>query len=140
MMRRINRYLNPRLIDLCQRVMLLEELNAKLSSYLPPTLTSHCRVGSFNQGCLVIVADDAVWASQLRYDIPEIRDKLRREAGIYQLTSIKLTLATKEDTHPKKSSSRLLSDKAREAIIEGGQLCQHAPLKEALLNLAKKST
>lgn len=140
MMRRINHCLNPSLIELCQHVQLLEELNVKLKHYLPEALIPHCHVGSFNKGCLVIVADDAVWASQLRYGIPELRDKLRCEAGIYQLTSVKLVVATKESSHPTKASPKPLSKKAREAIITGSQLCQHAPLKEALFHLAQTST
>ena len=74
-MRRINRCLNTQLLDICQRTVQLEELNSKLLGYLPQVLQEHCHVGSFNRGCLVIVVSDSVWASQLRYSIPELRDK-----------------------------------------------------------------
>ena len=136
-MRRINRCLNTRLIQICQRTVQLEELTSKLYSYLPSPLQDHCHVGSFNSGCLIIVASDAAWASQLRYSLPDLRDKLRKEAGIYQLSSIKVTIATIEAIHSiKRPDSPLLSNKARDIITAGGDQCSYLPLKQALHHLA----
>src|SRR5262245_61124963 len=114
-MRRINRCLNTRLVEICQRNIQLEELNFKLGTYLPPSLQAYCRVGSFNKGSLVIVVNDAAWASQLRYMLPELRDKLRKEAGIYQLSAIKIAIATEAESQQqkKKLNTRVLSPKAR---------------------------
>jgi hypothetical protein len=135
--RRINRCLNTRLIQICQRTVQLEELTSKLYHYLPSPLQEHCHVGSFNRGCLVIVARDPVWASQLRYSLPELRDKLRIEAGVYQLSSIKVTIATTEATHSiKQPNAPSLSTKARDAITAGGDQCSYLPLKKALHHLA----
>lgn len=135
-MRRINRCLNTRLLDICRRTVQLEELNSKLYGYLPSSLQEHCHVGSFNNGCLVIVASDSVWASQLRYSVPELRDKLRSEGGIYQLSSIKVTVMTQETHVIKHSNPPLLSSKARDTIIAGGDQCNYLPLKNALHHLA----
>ncbi len=136
-MRRINRCLNTRLIQICQRTVQLEELTSKLYNYLPSPLQDHCHVGSFNRGCLVIVASNPAWASQLRYSLPELRDKLRIEAGIYQLSSIKVTIATAEATHSvKRPKAPLLSTKARDVITAGGDQCHYLPLRKALHQLA----
>lgn len=91
-MRHITRCLNTRLADICQRAIKLEELNAKIHDYLPEDLRERCHVGSFNNSCLVLVTN-ATWATQLRYALPELRDKLRSEAGIHQLASIKVTVS-----------------------------------------------
>ena len=91
-MRHITRCLNTQLIDICQRAIKLEELDEKINSYLPEALRDQCHVGSFNHSCLVLVTSDPVWASQLRYALPELRDKLRSEAGIHQLASIKVSV------------------------------------------------
>ena len=137
-MRRINRCLNTQLLDICQRTVQLEELNSKLLGYLPQVLQEHCHVGSFNRGCLVIVVSDSVWASQLRYNIPELRDKLRGEAGIYQLSSIKVAIASTEKIHStKRPPAAGLSPKAREVILASGEQCNYLPLKEALQKLAE---
>ena len=137
-MRRINRCLNTRLIEICKRTVQLEELNSKLNDYLPSTLKEHCQVGSFNHGCLVLVVNDSVWASELRYSIPELRDKLRKEAGIYQLTSIKVMVSTTASpliTKPLNNPG--LSEKSREAIHSSGDQCSYKPLREALYQLAR---
>ena len=91
-MRHITRCINNQLAEICQRAIKLEELNARIYNYLPETLRDQCHVGSFNNSCLVLVTSDPVWASQLRYALPELRDKLRSEAGIHQLASIKVSV------------------------------------------------
>lgn len=99
-MRHITRCLNIQLADICQRAIKLEELNAKIHDYLPEALREQCHVGSFNNSCLILVTRDPVWASQLRYALPELRDKLRSEAGIHQLASIKITISDAVSTRP----------------------------------------
>lgn len=137
-MRSISRCLNKQLVDICQRSVQLEELSNKVAQLLPEGLAKECQVGSFNKGCLVLTTSDAVWASQLRYSIPELRDKLRKEAGMYQLSSIKVNViepvmhykqATKEIAHS-------ISENAKASIISESQHCTYQPLKNALLHLA----
>jgi hypothetical protein len=137
-MRRINRCLNSRLTAICQRTVQLEELSEKLAYYLPPTLQPHCRVGSFTHGCLLIVVSDPVWSTQLRYLLPELRDKLRKEANIHQLTSIKITVATTAEMNVIKRPAPELSSNARAALLATSEQCNYLPLKEALYQLAKK--
>ncbi|MDP3706335.1 MAG: DUF721 domain-containing protein [Legionellaceae bacterium] len=91
-MRHITRCLNPKLTEICLHAIKLEEVSAILLSYLPDNLKDHCRVGSFRNGCLTLVTHDPVWASQIRYTLPELRDTLRSEAKLYQLASIKITI------------------------------------------------
>ncbi len=93
-MRHITRCLNPRLAAICQHAIKLEELNEKIYGYLPETLREHCHVGSFTNSCLVLITNDPVWATQLRFTLPELRDKLRSEAGIHQLAFIKVIVGT----------------------------------------------
>ncbi len=91
-MRHITRCLNPKLTEICLHAIKLEEVSAILLRYLPDNLSDHCRVGSFRNGCLILVTHDPVWASQIRYSLPELRDTLRSEAKLYQLASIKITI------------------------------------------------
>jgi hypothetical protein len=138
-MRRIHRYMNQSLQSICKRVLQLEELDAKLQAVLPSMLQGKCHVKSFNQNCLSIIAVDPVWATQLHYCLPEIRDKLRKEAGIYQLTSIKVTVSssTLASSRPK-SFLPSISTKAQATIIAEAEQCHYAPLKEALIKLVNK--
>lgn len=137
-MRSISHCLNQQLVDICQRSVQLEELSNKLSQWLPTELVGECQVGSFNKGCLILITSNAAWASQIRYLIPELRDKLRTEAGLYQLSSIKVSVVI-PPLKPKKpiaSKKHLLSEKAKASIISESQNCHYEPLQKALLNLA----
>lgn len=138
-MRSISRCLNKQLIELCQRSVQLEELSNKLIQLLPVELKNSCQVGSFNKGCLVLSTTNAEWASQLRYVIPELRDKLRKEAGMYQLTSIKIALMepTMPYVKPNAPPKPTLSEKAKAMIINESQTCSYEPLQKALLHLAE---
>ena len=124
-MRRISQCLNTKLAEIYQRAIILDELNAKVISMLPEQLRGHFSVGSFNQGCLVLITQDPVWASQLRKD-----------AGIYQLASIKISVSADGIVQPatlKKFPP--LSAKARDIIIAGSEQCDYTPLKKALEQL-----
>lgn len=137
-MRSISRCLNKQLTDLCQRSMQLEDLSTKVAQLLPPPLAAACHVGSFNKGCLVLITNNAAWASQLRYSIPELRDKLRKESGMYQLLSIKVTIADAIVISKKtvRNTGKNLSEKAKASIISESEHCNYQPLKKALLQLA----
>jgi hypothetical protein len=138
-MRSISRCLNKQLVDLCQRSMQLEELSNKINQLLPENLASECKVGSFNKGCLVLTTNNAAWASQLRYAIPELRDRLRKEAGMYQLSSIKINVIEPAVVYNKPNQAAVtheLSEKAKATIISESQHCSYQPLQKALLHLA----
>lgn len=136
LMRRISRCLNAKLTDICQQSIKLEELSLKVNQHLPISLQKQCHVGSFNKGCLVLITNNSGWASQLRYALPELRDSLRA-AGIYQLVSIKITVAT-ENRSPiqKKTIGQAISSKARESIATHAEQCLYPPLRQALYRLA----
>ena len=91
-MRHISHCLNPTLTTLCQRAIELESLTAIVQRYLPEAHRAQCTVGSFNKGCLVLIVTDPVWASELRYHLPDLRDHLRHHQGLHQLINIKINM------------------------------------------------
>jgi hypothetical protein len=140
MIRSINRCLNAQLLNICQRSIQLDELNCKIKATLPAPLNNYCLVAAFNSGCLLITATNAAWATELRYRLPELRDKLRK-AGLYQLSSIKIALAEFDPQQPQKKlpTRKLLSNSARTNIRNVGELCSYQPLRDALYHLADES-
>lgn len=138
MIRPINRCLNNQLLNICQQAVQLDELNRKLSNHLPSPLGNHCQVGSFNKGCLLITTTNASWATELRYTVPDLRDKLRKE-GLYQLTSIKIAIIDQVDKiiDDKQTKQTKLSSSARDNIRTASELCTYPPLKTALGHLAR---
>ena len=141
-MRRISHCLNTKLAEIYQRAIILDELNAKVFNFIPEQFRAHFSVGSFTNGCLVFVTADPVWASQLRYHLPELRERLRKDAGIYQLASIKISVSADSMLQAKPSNRQIrpLSAKAREVIIAGSEQCDYAPLQMALEQLASNAT
>lgn len=92
-MRHITDCSNTILTEICQQAIQLETLTAKIKPYLPEALRNECTVGSFKNCCLLLVIKNPMWAVPLRYSLPELRDKLRKEAGLHQLASIKIHIA-----------------------------------------------
>jgi len=137
MIRSINKCLNVQLLDICQRAIQLDELNEKIKTFLPLPLSDYCQVANFNQGCLLISVKNAAWATELRYLLPELRDKLRA-AGLYRLTSIKIALADCEalPSQENVANNPVLSAAARANILTTSELCSYQPLREALCHLA----
>ena len=140
-MRRITNCLSPSLTTLCKRAIELESLTSIVQGYLPETNRVQCSVGSFNKGCLVLIARDPVWASELRYSLPGLRDHLRRHAGLHQLITIKINLALKGITLKPQSTqhtdSPVLSERTRQHIQASGDQCVYSPLKHALNRLGR---
>ncbi len=115
----ISKCFNQSLTNIQSQAKKLQELNEIVLDYLPSEMQSHCHIGGFNNGCLVLTVDDAVWASQLRFLIPEIRDNLRKNNNIYQLSSIKITIdRNKTVKRTKKNFSQPLKISPWKAILE----------------------
>lgn len=138
-MKSIKYCLNKQLAEICQRSVQLEEFTQIISDLLPQELVPYCKVSSFNKGTLTLNTPDAVWATQIRYMLPELRDKLRK-AGIYQLSSIKVNVDTnKEYQRITKTKEYELSSEAKKTIIKESQTCSYEPLRKALIRLAGES-
>ena len=118
--------------------MKLEELSYKVSALLPSELAPTCQVAGFTNNCLILNTTDAAWASQLRYAIPELRDKLR-SSGMYQLSSIKITISApqKLQNTTKIKVKHTLSNEAKAAILSESEHCSYPPLKVALMHLGR---
>ena len=88
----------------------------------------------------MLIVTDSAWASQLRYSLPELRDRLRREGQLYQLTSIKMliddAISTAVPTKPR--TLRPISMKSRKIIADLAQECSYSPLKQVLLRLSER--
>ena len=137
-MKSIRYCLNKQLAEICQRSVQLEEFTQIINTLLPVELAPYCKVSSFNKGSLILGATDAAWATQIRYAIPELRDKLRK-AGMYQLSSIKVNVEPPNTEYKKvkKSQTYDLTQQAKETIISESQNCSYEPLRQALIHLAE---
>lgn len=142
-MRHIRHCLNPRLVAMCQHSLGLDKLQQIFVNFLDPALRAHCQIGSFREGRLILCVTDPVFATPLRYLLPELRDRLRKEANLHQLRSIEIQIQAQLQkttiTSPKRPLLHL-SSQARKALQQASDMCAHPPLKEALQKLAKNQT
>lgn len=134
-MQKINQCINPKLASLCQKAIFLDALNELIQQYLPAHLKAHCHVGSFSNNCLKLMAKPA-WSTELRYLLPELRDKLRTEAGLF-LSSIKIENFIEPTVIHKEKKSIGISDTSRQCILSEAEVMEPSPLKEALLKLGR---
>ena len=91
-MRHITKCFSKNLSRLCQEANKARQLQKTICKYIPCELRPHTKVGSFNNGCLTLSVNDVVWAAQLRFVLPELRDNLRMQEKLYELTNIKITI------------------------------------------------
>lgn len=91
-MRPISKCLNSKLSQICMRAIQLEELSTIVLKFLPQAVSAHCQVSSFRSGILVLITSSPLWATQLRYLAPELRERLRTEANLYQIITVQIKL------------------------------------------------
>lgn len=138
-MYRINQCLNKQLETIYHQSIQLDSFNELLRPFLPVELQDTCTVTSFVKGRLVLSVDNASKATLLRFCLPNLRDKLRTEAHLYQLGSI--TIDIKQPIHlapllKQKKKKKGLSKTAQSAVLSAADASAYLPLKEALLRLA----
>lgn len=117
-MRPIKTCFNNQIANICNRVLELESLNAKVNQFLPEELRAHCQVGSYHCDALILTTTDSAWATQLRFLKSDLRDKLRKEAGLFRLRSVDIKIIeTSSDINVKtKKNNAILSKKGQESI------------------------
>ena len=133
-MRPLRQCVNPQLIKICRKSMQMDSLNQIVRNYLPSNLQDHCRLCSYEKGLLTFVTNDAVFASELRFCLSDIRDKLRKEAGFFQLIATKIIIEAKgeyvKQTETEKTLS--LSEASKFKLKEISERCNFPPLKSVL--------
>jgi len=141
-MRKITQCLNPTLISLCERAIELESLTTVVQNYFKSITQLRLSIASFNKGCLVILVEEALAASELRYHLPALRDHLRSQIGLHQLVTVKLQMAAylTPKYAAKMHNSPKLSDNARSILLSDSLHCQYEPLREALIRLASNTS
>lgn len=136
-MRKISECLSPQLAKICLHSFQLSKLGEAVSDFLPEHLRSHVSAASFQKGQLLLCVSDGAWATELRFMLPSLRDYLRKEHQLYQLTGIKIKVShSPVDAHRSKPkrTSRMSAD-AKNAISDYAEGMQDGALKDALKHL-----
>lgn len=137
-MRPIRTCMNKTLKTICKQAMQIEQVSELVQPLLPDSLQNECQVASFHRGRLKLVCKNPNKATELRYLLPELRDKLRINAKLYNLMSIDVIIQYElnhSKPHVLKSNNMVLSEKTKSHLLQFASECQYQPLQEALYRL-----
>lgn len=129
---------NSQVAALITHANYLSKLSQVVQALLPMPLSEHVYVANFQQHILTLVTDNPVWASRLRYSIPELRHKLKSHASFPgKIDEIVVKVSPDFKPLDKSSTSRGSTRTVDSASIS--TLAEHVDdsnLKQALLRLA----
>ncbi len=136
-MRKILQTENKTLQSLIDKAKQLESLNQKVLAVLPDELKPHCKVANFAHGILTLTVHSAAWGMKLRFAHSDLLRRLRSDAGLYTLKSIK-QLVRPFSPAPEQRSSKLAMESAAsaESLTQSAATISDPDLKQALEKLA----
>ncbi len=85
---------------LLEKAKQLTELDKLIKGYLGPKLAEHCQVCNLRNGRLVIMTQKAVYATRLKYEIPELLARLREREGFQGLIGIDCKVSPELESPP----------------------------------------
>lgn len=131
-----------RLAPLLDQARSRESLGRAVETLLPAECRGHCRLGGFEGGRFVLLADSAAWATRLRYSAPEIREQLRRLPGGRGVTQVQVRVSPPASAAPSTERTRPLerpSAASGRALQDIAEAETDPQLRAALLRLARRS-
>jgi hypothetical protein len=120
----------------------LHALHKILATYLDTKLASRCAVSNLEENCLTVVTESALWATPLRFQIPNLIEKLRQHTELSDLAKIicKIRPAQHKPKPPDTQTERLaprLSAQTAELISASAATINDEKLQAVMLNIAK---
>lgn len=122
------------------KLAVLEQIHSLLLAHLEPELGRHCQVAKFEKNCLFVIVENGNWATQLRFQVPDLMAKLRLQPGFENLGGIICkTRPSLQMMDPQKKQKRMvkkLSAETAAQILENAQLIQDPKLRKILERIA----
>lgn len=115
----------------------LRELNASLISCVPASLARHVRLATVRDGCLVLQAEGATWAAQLRFKTPEILEKLKAHPEFSEVRSVRVRNVTEPRPKTVAPPRRHMTHAAAAALRQEARCTADGKLRAALERLAR---
>jgi hypothetical protein len=129
---------------LLDKVNKLQELNVLVKQHLSAPLVDHCWVANLKQGRLVLAVDSPVWATNLRFHMPELLSTLRQQPRFAGLVRIDVSVAptplptTPPPIHTR--PARKMTDSNRKMLLAVAETIADPRLKAVITALATNIT
>ncbi len=127
--------------SLLTKIRTLRHLNCLLSDCLGDPLAKHCQVANFDHQHLVVITNNAIWATQFRFQIASLLPKLRQYEEFKSLNTIqcKITpiIGQRHTEELKPRTMQRISQPTSEIILAISSTIRHNKLQEILQKIAK---
>jgi len=143
--KKINKLLqrkNSKIGSLITQAQKIDFLNNKLLDLLPSPLPHHCHLAKIDNQTLVIIVDSPIWATRLRYSIPDLLAKLKHQSQyFFPVRDIKVKV--EPIWHIKTPINTLkpkpISKKTAQCLTDTANTIENNAIKNALLKMAAKA-
>ncbi len=103
-------------------------------------MIGHVSLATIRDGLLVACADSPTWATNMRYDSPEILQKLKNLKEFPEVHSIKLIQSRggqSKEIKRNQEKPKLLSEEVRDLLLQQSAVLKNKRIQNSLRKLAK---
>ena len=75
--------------QLVQQAQFLEEIESLVNTVLEPEFRTNIRVASLKDNCLVLIVNNATWATRIRFATPQLLVNLNQIPELKEIKSIR---------------------------------------------------
>jgi hypothetical protein len=117
----------------------LESLQRIIQACLNEPLCSHVQLANYRKGLLILQTDSPVWASKLRYLVPELRKQCQLHPSFQSLRDIRILVAPfRAEPRPVQRPQPRLSAASRQILESTAENINDPGLKASLLRLSRR--
>jgi hypothetical protein len=126
---------------LLEKINVLKELNHILAQCLEDKLVGRCEVASYENFNLTAITHSAIWATQFRFQAPEIIKKLQKFNQFRYLKNVqcKIVPQTTFPAKPKVKPMLKLSADTAEQILDSAKTIQYDKLRMVMEKIARNN-
>lgn len=120
------------------KVTQLKKLNQIWQVEISADLAEHTRVANFREGYLIVECDSAVWATRLRYLLPDVTANLLKHPDLRDLTHIEWNIQPQFHATSSQHSkiAPLISSASAQLLKNAADNITVKSLQEALLRIS----
>jgi hypothetical protein len=126
--------------SLLAKVNFLRELNTLFSRYIDAEFAKHCQVVKYEKNCLFVLVPNGHWTTQLRFQIPDLMEKLKKHVELKNLNGIICKARPMVSLPSSKKVTRKvapLKPETAQNILDTAQLIKDTRLRKILEKIAK---
>jgi hypothetical protein len=134
---------SPVLTSLMGHLKYLNDLQAVLNQHLDVKLANRCLVANFENACLTVITNSALWATQFRFQKPTLIQKLSAHPEFSQLRDIVCKIRpapNKREVPAPTHEMQPLSPRSAQLILLAAKTIKHEKLQAIMEKIAKNST